>query len=300
MSSGIYKITNRESGKFYIGSSQNLEKRFRGHKNKLRRNAHNNIYLQRAWNKYGENAFKFEILGLVEIERLFVVENDYLKSEDFGVENELSYNIVKEAGKGKSQAKLKETEVIQIKRLLKANIHTQNEIAELFDTTRGTIKDINRGHSWISLKEKTESFPIRSNVITRKSSNDFTRKEVLEIKLMLSRKIMETKEIADVYGVSTSAIQAINIGQNWSDVKLDNKETYPVRKFTDDDYHLYSSPGEENPASKLTRNQVVEIKKKLMKGEKIQSEIASEYKVSLSTISAISTGQNWSDVEVPA
>ena len=41
--SGIYKITCIENHKFYIGSSKDIEKRWRQHKNTLRLNKHVNI-----------------------------------------------------------------------------------------------------------------------------------------------------------------------------------------------------------------------------------------------------------------
>ena len=58
----IYKIKNIVNGKVYIGQTTNISKRIKEHKNDLRNNNHHNIYLQRAWNKYGENSFVFEII----------------------------------------------------------------------------------------------------------------------------------------------------------------------------------------------------------------------------------------------
>lgn len=62
MNCGVYKIINLKNNKFYIGSSNNLHKRFIHHKNSLLKNKHHNKYLQNAWNKYGEENFKFEIV----------------------------------------------------------------------------------------------------------------------------------------------------------------------------------------------------------------------------------------------
>jgi group I intron endonuclease len=59
---GIYKITNIVNNKCIIGQSVNIKTRWRDYKNKLRKNRHYNVYLQRSWNKYGENNFKFEII----------------------------------------------------------------------------------------------------------------------------------------------------------------------------------------------------------------------------------------------
>ncbi len=62
---GIYKIVCFPTGKFYIGSTANLRERWRHHCKELRANRHGNLYLQHAWNKYGEGTFDFEIIELV-------------------------------------------------------------------------------------------------------------------------------------------------------------------------------------------------------------------------------------------
>lgn len=61
----IYQITNMVNGKYYIGSAGSFERRQWQHKYDLKRNAHKNPRLQAAWNKYGEEAFVFEVLETV-------------------------------------------------------------------------------------------------------------------------------------------------------------------------------------------------------------------------------------------
>lgn len=59
---GVYQIRNTLNGKRYIGGSINIDVRWQRHRSDLRRGAHHAIALQRAWNKYGEAAFVFEVL----------------------------------------------------------------------------------------------------------------------------------------------------------------------------------------------------------------------------------------------
>lgn len=59
---GIYQILHVVSGKRYVGSSLDVAKRWSDHRKRLRRGTHYSKYLQRAWDKYGESAFKFEVL----------------------------------------------------------------------------------------------------------------------------------------------------------------------------------------------------------------------------------------------
>lgn len=78
MKSGIYKITNIENNKFYIGSSQNIKRRTQGHLNALRKNKHHSTYLQNAFNKYGEDRFIFETVISCSIEELLTIEQYYI------------------------------------------------------------------------------------------------------------------------------------------------------------------------------------------------------------------------------
>lgn len=57
-SKGVYIIKNNITNQIYIGSTRNtLYNRLRLHIQKLRKNQHYNIKLQRSYNKYGENNF---------------------------------------------------------------------------------------------------------------------------------------------------------------------------------------------------------------------------------------------------
>ncbi len=79
---GVYKIVHITSGKFYVGSSKDIHTRFTKHKNQLRKNKHHCIYLQRSYNKYGLEAFSFEIIIICSTkEKAIELEQQYLDSE---------------------------------------------------------------------------------------------------------------------------------------------------------------------------------------------------------------------------
>lgn len=60
--SGVYLITCTVNSKKYIGCSKDIHTRMKDHRRMLARNNHINVKLQRAWNKYGAEAFVFSIL----------------------------------------------------------------------------------------------------------------------------------------------------------------------------------------------------------------------------------------------
>lgn len=62
---GIYKIVNSVNGKVYVGSASCLKGRRVAHWGRLRKGNHHSIKLQRAWEKYGPEAFEFVVIELV-------------------------------------------------------------------------------------------------------------------------------------------------------------------------------------------------------------------------------------------
>lgn len=76
--SGIYEIKNIANNKIYIGSSNNVYKRKREHFSSLRNGTHCNEHLQRAYNLYGKNNFKFKIVEICEENDLLKIEQAYL------------------------------------------------------------------------------------------------------------------------------------------------------------------------------------------------------------------------------
>ena len=91
MNCGIYKITNI-NGKVYIGSSVNIKQRLKNHVYCFRNNKHYNSYLQRSWNKSGEESFIFEVLLYCAEENLLFYE-DRAIDEYKSLDGEFGYNI---------------------------------------------------------------------------------------------------------------------------------------------------------------------------------------------------------------
>lgn len=90
--SGIYRIEHTLSGRSYIGSAVNLSRRAARHIADLTSGKHHNPKLQRAWYKYGPDAFSLAILELCEPEVLILREQHWIDSE------KPAFNICKIAG----------------------------------------------------------------------------------------------------------------------------------------------------------------------------------------------------------
>lgn len=84
MSQVIYKIINLVNDKFYVGSTNNKNERFRTHRNKLRRGVHHCAHLQASWNKYGEEKFDFRVVQNVPDEESLQAAEDVWLTEHVG------------------------------------------------------------------------------------------------------------------------------------------------------------------------------------------------------------------------
>lgn len=67
---GIYKITNLDNGKMYVGKAINIKYRWKQHIVQLNRGIHHNSYLQNSWNIHGQDKYEFSIIELCDKELL--------------------------------------------------------------------------------------------------------------------------------------------------------------------------------------------------------------------------------------
>lgn len=106
MTSGVYEIRCSANGRAYIGSAVNIKRRWARHRYDLRSSAHANPHLQRAWNKYGEEAFEFSVIEECDAGCLLDAEQRELDRIESG------FNIRKKAD---SNVGLKTPEDVRLK-----------------------------------------------------------------------------------------------------------------------------------------------------------------------------------------
>lgn len=92
----IYKIVNTKNNKYYIGSCVDANKRKTRHFTDLRLKRHHCIHLQRAYDKYGEDCFVFEIVKVCGKNQRQKLEQEYLDELD----SSKMYNVSSSASGG--------------------------------------------------------------------------------------------------------------------------------------------------------------------------------------------------------
>ncbi len=115
---GIYCIVCVPNGRMYFGSSDNIEARWREHRQTLDARTHNNPIFQNCWNKYGSAAFTWQVVEVSSEADLLPLEQLYL---NVNFENPSScMNIARVAGSP-----------------MKGRKHTAEAKKKIGDATRG-------------------------------------------------------------------------------------------------------------------------------------------------------------------
>lgn len=200
--SGIYTFTNLLDGKILVGYATNFRKRKGAHLSNLRKNKHKNMHLQNAWNLYGEENFKVELLEEYEPEFLPSMENWWCNMLD--THNPLyGYNILPTSDKG----------IIT---------HSQETKDKISNKVKGKKKS--KEHCKNIGLSKTGAVP--SEVTKDKikvSIHDVYKKGVLKLNeekvltiLKLIKEGIKTSKIAKLFEIDRHSVSNIKSGKSWS------------------------------------------------------------------------------------
>jgi group I intron endonuclease len=99
-SPGVYIIQNKVNNKVYIGASKDTYNRLCMHKWRLRVDTHDNVHLQSAFNKYGEENFIFDVLEDCDEKLIYSQENYWCKMLN-AHDRKYGYNVDPTAPDGK-------------------------------------------------------------------------------------------------------------------------------------------------------------------------------------------------------
>lgn len=135
---GVYKITNKVNSKIYVGSSGDVEKRWRQHIDALERGEHGNAHLQNAWNLYKRHNFEFEIIEECNPELQFEREQYYLNILDPFDEN--GYNVVRQI----SKQYMSDNYMIKKCEMCGGEYHTFSHLSKYCDECKEAIREYDK------------------------------------------------------------------------------------------------------------------------------------------------------------
>lgn len=194
MTIGVYEFENQITKYKYIGSSFNIENRYKEHLKRLRNNKHHNKYFQNSYNIHGLNSFTFKIIIICENNINDVLlrqqEQIYIDTYDF----KKLYNQCPVAGSTKGKKHSFET---------KRKISKSNTGKKMSDESCAKMSATRTG--------KKFSIEHRVNLSKAKKGkpNIHNRKVVVQIDLLSSKELNIFDSIAiatNTTGVDSSSI----------------------------------------------------------------------------------------------
>ncbi len=204
--SGVYEIYCTANGKRYIGSAQCLRHRRNDHLHLLRTHQHHSIHLQRAWDKYGEAAFQFNILEFCDVGDLLQREQYYLDA--FHPELNVAFDAASPMkGRNHTEETLRRLSEYASKQP-RTEQHRFNIAKALFGRVRSEEERRN-----IS-KGTAERTPRGENVNFAK----LTERDVIEIRARYARGRESSTKLAEIYGVYHSTILNIVHRKTWKHI----------------------------------------------------------------------------------
>lgn len=207
---GIYLIKNLINQKIYIGSSQNIKRRFYLHKHYLNQNKHSNQHLQNAWNEYKEDNFSFSILEQIsDIKQLLQKEKDYIIQYN-STNREFGYNICEDTMApmtGRKHTEFSKQKMIKSKLANKNSFYGKHHTDETKDVLRTQMKGrkLQDSHKEKILKTSYQNGEFNIN---SKLSNEMVEKIREEFKTYKS-KYGIYKKLSEKYNVHHSTIRRI-------------------------------------------------------------------------------------------
>lgn len=211
---GIYKIENLVNGKIYIGQSKHIKQRWSEHKKELKANKHANSYLQRSWNKYGEEKFSHVILeecaeSVLDDREKYYIELYKSFDSDFG------YNLTDGGGRNKN-----------------VSMHTRKLLSEMNSgvnhPNRKEVVCLETGEIFISISDAANSIGVDYSAITR-CCNGLTgtvkNLHWLFYEDYINKSQIELNEILKKQNLRNRKVVCINTGEIFQSIKDAHKRT---------------------------------------------------------------------------
>jgi group I intron endonuclease len=235
MTCGIYKITNKQNEKFYIGSSIDIEHRWYTHRLALQKGTHGNKYLQRSWDKYGEDSFIFSILVETSEDSLLDKEQEIL-DETKCYDKNTGYNIalsarapmrgrshqkevrnkISEALKGRILTSEHKRKISEANKGKKRSAEWREKVSEalkgriLNSETRRKMSEAKRKPRTLTSEHKRKISEFAKTRTGHKAPNSrLTPEQIDSMRKDFEESDLTNRKIAEKYGVSLSTVGRI-------------------------------------------------------------------------------------------
>lgn len=243
MTCGIYKIFNKKTKKFYIGSSINIKKRWYKHKSLLRHNKHENKHLQNAWNLDGEESFEFIIIACVIEETLLKEEEERFIIETKSYDNKIGYNKTRYTYCPNRGKKLSTEQIEHLRKINSGRKHTEETKKRIALANKGKIvteetkekmsiakkgkaikhqDKLNESRKTESFRKKLSEFA-KTRTGTKNPNSKLTLEQIKEILKDLKNNELTIGEIAEKNKISRSTIKRIKYGKSYINILKEKK-----------------------------------------------------------------------------
>lgn len=238
----IYKIENLQNHKIYIGLTNNIARRRSRHFTDLRCNRHDNSYLQKEFNIYGEENFSFEEIfkGDISEEEIGEKEKEYIKFYD-SYRNGYNQNEGGNFGPSNGGSHLTQSDIYNICAALEFCSRPGGVLSKMYDVSLTTISRIKKETNHNKYINEYKNMPLEERQAIYKifcdSSNFYelkVKQTIIQTKRRLNKeqvfmilynfenKIVTQKEMARMVGVtSTYTLNCIKNGVTYKDYSLE-------------------------------------------------------------------------------
>lgn len=237
----IYKIENLINHKIYIGLTNNIARRRMRHFTDLRCNRHDNHFLQKEFNIYGEENFNFcvEFEGDIDSFQIGELEKKYITIYD-SYKNGYNQNEGGNFGPSNGGSQLIQSDIFNILSVLEFMSKPGQVLANIFGVSRTTISRIKRGENHnqykkeyekMSLEERRKIYQIfcdsynfyeqKATTTIIKGKRKLNEKQVHLILINEEKKILPRTKMAKKVGVaSANTLICIIKGKSYQDFSL--------------------------------------------------------------------------------
>jgi len=248
---GIYRILCIKTNKCYVGQTKDFNRRKNSHFGLLNRNKSSHIKLQRAWNKYGEENFEFEILENIDInldnlKDILTIREQYWMNYYDSYNN--GYNSTPMAGLSTLGYRYSKESKEKISRAAKGRI--------ISDDTKRKISESLKNR--IFTEEHRKKLSEKSKIRMQDSKNRFRLS-------IISSGIDRSGENNNFYGRNHSEESKRKMSESMKKHLQDNPCSEDLRKKRSE-----NTKGENNPMYGRKRTMSEESRKKMSEGQKLR------------------------------